>query len=75
MVTLTTRPRVVVGKLSPEDLKIVRKWIVLNRRVILDHWNEDADSLDLVQRLRRLRDRASRHTGARITIPAKMPPS
>lgn len=54
IVSVRPRPRVIVGELSPEDLTAVSEWIVLNKQVILDHWNYLIDSVELVRRLQRL---------------------
>jgi len=47
-------PRVIEGSLGAADLAAVRRWIVLNRQAILDHWHEKTDGLELSQALKRL---------------------
>jgi hypothetical protein len=47
-------PQVIEGSLSAEDLDLVRRYIVLNRQAILDHWREKTDGVELSRALRRL---------------------
>jgi Domain of unknown function (DUF4160) len=55
-VTVAIRPDVRVvggGRLSPSDLSIFRKWVELNRDVIIRHWDGDIegtkDALDALK--------------------------
>ncbi len=45
-VTVTIRPtvRVTGGAMSPSDLALLRKWIDLNRDVIIRYWDGDIES-------------------------------
>lgn len=56
MATMSVRPvpRLLHGKLAPDEERAITAWIKLNEAVIVDHWNGDASSLDLVHRLQRL---------------------
>ena len=56
MATVAVRPepKLLHGDLSRRDLEAVSAWITLNREVIIDHWNGEADAFDLVRRLRPL---------------------
>jgi hypothetical protein len=47
-------PQLVEGELSAEDLELVRRYIVLNRGAILNHWREETDGTELVLALRSL---------------------
>ena len=48
------QPALVAGHLSPADLQVVSRWITLNADPILDYWNGTIDTVELMQRLRRL---------------------
>jgi hypothetical protein len=47
-------PRVVAGQLSSADFQAVVRWIALNEKAIIDHWNGLTDGVQLGQQLRRL---------------------
>jgi hypothetical protein len=47
-------PQLVEGELSAEDLELVRRYVVLNRAAILDHWREETDGVELTRALRPL---------------------
>jgi hypothetical protein len=47
-------PQLVEGELSAADLELVQRFVVLNRRAILDHWREETDGGELVLALRSL---------------------
>jgi hypothetical protein len=47
-------PRVIEGQLDAADLDLVRRYIVLNRQAILDHWHERTDGAEVIRALRRL---------------------
>lgn len=47
-------PRVVAGHLTQPDLDLIRRYIALNRRAILDHWNGETDGLELAVALVKL---------------------
>ena len=40
-------PDLIEGDLSTVDLDLVRQYIRINRRAILDHWNEIIDGIEL----------------------------
>ena len=40
--------------LSAQDLALVRRYILLNRQAILDHWNEYTDGVELIRALKSL---------------------
>ncbi len=41
MVTVALRPsvRVVRGRLDPHDLALLRQWIDINEKILIDYWN------------------------------------
>jgi hypothetical protein len=45
MVSVALRPsvRVVRGKLDPTDLPLLRRWIELNREVLINYWDGDIE--------------------------------
>ena len=45
---------VIEGDLSAQDLALVRRYILLNRQAILDHWNEYTDGVELIRALKSL---------------------
>jgi hypothetical protein len=54
--TVRPRPRLVHrGRLSASDAAQVRRWIELNRDVIIDHWDGKLAIDEVIPRLRQLR--------------------
>jgi hypothetical protein len=47
-------PRVIAGQLSTADLQAVVRWIALNEKAVLDHWNGHTDGVQLGRQLRPL---------------------
>lgn len=49
-VSVESNPRILYtigkGKMDPECFSAVRKWIVINQKAILAHWNDEIDSAD-----------------------------
>lgn len=58
-VSIGTAPKVIRGKpsnFSQIELAAIRKWIVLNRALLLTHWTSDTlDSLEFCERIRPLK--------------------
>ena len=56
LVSVAVRPdvHVVGGKMSDHDLTLLRKWIELNRAVIIQHWDGDIDSLEAIRAIKAL---------------------
>lgn len=54
IVAVRPSPRVVEGRLSVDDQHGVFDWIALNSEAIVDYWNGDIDTLELVQTLKPL---------------------
>jgi hypothetical protein len=45
---------VIEGDLSAQDLELVRRYIMLNRAAILNHWHEQTDGVELIRALKSL---------------------
>ena len=45
MITVAVRPipRVIRGRINSRELELVRHWIELNERVLVDYWNGDIE--------------------------------
>lgn len=56
VMSVRPEPQLLHGELSTSDIKAVAAWIKLNEKVILDHWNGEASTIDLARRLKRLPD-------------------
>ncbi|WP_270937290.1 DUF4160 domain-containing protein [Falsiroseomonas oryzae] len=54
VVSVRPEPALLEGELDAEALRAVQAWIVLNRDVLIDYWNGEADGIELAQRLRRV---------------------
>ena len=54
IVAVRPSPRLVHGRLSPSDFAAVSGWIRLNEAVIVDYWNSQLLTDELIQRLQRL---------------------
>jgi hypothetical protein len=54
MVSVAIRPevRVVEGSMKPADLQLLSRWIELNRETIVQYWNEEIDTSDVIAALR-----------------------
>jgi hypothetical protein len=53
-VAVRPAPRLVVGQLSPAELRAVSDWITLNEAVLVDYWDGRIYTDELIQRLQRL---------------------
>jgi hypothetical protein len=54
VVALRPAPRVISGRLSPEDARVVFAWISLNFDALVEYWDGQIDTVQLAQRLRPL---------------------
>lgn len=54
VVAVRPTPRVVAGRLSPEDEKAVFSWIALNATAVIAYWDGDIDTAQLAQALKPL---------------------
>jgi hypothetical protein len=54
VVSVRPEPALVEGELEAEALSVVQAWVSLNRDVLIDYWNGEADGVELAQRLRRV---------------------
>jgi hypothetical protein len=57
-VPVALRPRLkdVTGALPTADFRLICQWIELNRSAIVDYWNDEIDSYDVMERLKKLGD-------------------
>jgi len=54
-VSISDDPRIVGGtRLPRQDLRLVRAWILLNREVLLRHWNHNLSTEDMMEAIRPL---------------------
>ena len=52
-VSIRDNPKIKAGgDLKASDFELVKKFIILNKEVLLDHWRFKIDSCDLVKRLK-----------------------
>jgi hypothetical protein len=54
VVALRPRPRVVAGRLNAGDMRAIGEWIALNSEAIVAYWNEELETDEFLERLRRL---------------------
>jgi hypothetical protein len=54
VVAVRPTPRVVVGHLTSNDLKIVAEWIALNSQTIIDYWDDKLDTDQFIEQLKQL---------------------
>jgi hypothetical protein len=54
MISVGLRPdvHVIEGYMSPENLALLRQWIALNDRVILQYWEGLIDTVDAIKALK-----------------------
>lgn len=53
-VTIEDEPRVIGGTLSAHDMERVKQYIALNRDVLLQYWNHEMSTAELIQGLKSL---------------------
>jgi hypothetical protein len=54
VVAIRPQPHLLHGRLSQAELAAVQAWVALNETALLDYWDGSIDTVDLVQRLRKL---------------------
>jgi hypothetical protein len=54
VVSLRPQPRLLHGTLAPADWRAVQAWATLNLAVLIDYWDGVIDTLEFVQRLRKV---------------------
>jgi hypothetical protein len=54
VVGICPEPTLLEGSLGAEELEAVRRWIGLNRDILLAYWEGKADTAELIQRLQRI---------------------
>ncbi len=54
VVALRPQSHLLHGRLSQAELSAVQAWVALNEAALLDYWDGSIDTVDLVQRLRKL---------------------
>lgn len=54
IVAVRPSPRVIAGRLSPDDESAIFDWITLNATAIIAYWDGDIDTVQLSQALRPL---------------------
>jgi hypothetical protein len=51
VVAIRPSPRIITGRLSPEDEEAVTRWIVLNAAALIAYWDGDIGTIQLAQTL------------------------
>jgi hypothetical protein len=54
VVAARPEPRVVHGELAPKDFDAVARWIGMNEPALVDYWNGELSTVELVRQLRRI---------------------
>ena len=54
VVAVRPAPRVVAGRLTPEDRRLVADWVRLNFEAIIGYWDGNLDTAELIQNLKPL---------------------
>ena len=52
VVAVRPAPRVVAGRLTPEDRRLVADWVRLNFEAIIGYWDNELDTGQLLERLK-----------------------
>jgi hypothetical protein len=52
IVGVRSSPRVIAGRLSPDDRRAVFEWVSLNTAALVAYWEGRIDTIELVQRLK-----------------------
>lgn len=54
VVAVRPSPRIVAGRLSPDDERMVFRWIALNEAALVAYWDGQIDTIQFGQRLQPL---------------------
>jgi hypothetical protein len=54
VVAVRPSPRVIAGRLTSDDQRVVFSWVSLNEAALVAYWNGQIDTIQLGQRLHRL---------------------
>jgi len=54
VVAVRPSPRVVAGRLSSEDQRLVSQWITLNAQALIDFWDDKLDTDQFLESLKKL---------------------
>lgn len=54
VVGIRPNPTLIEGTLDAASLKLVQQWIALNESVLIDFWNGELDTIEMIQGLKRL---------------------
>jgi hypothetical protein len=54
VVAVRPSPRIIAGRLLPDDERAVFQWIVLNEAALVAYWDGQIDTIQLGNQLRRL---------------------
>jgi hypothetical protein len=54
VVGVRPRPRVIAGRLSPDDTRAVFEWVTLNREALVAYWNGRIDTARMIRALKSL---------------------
>ena len=57
VVAVRPAPRVVAGRLSPDDRRLIADWIRLNYDALIAYWDEELDTAEFIERLKSLPQR------------------
>lgn len=56
-VLISTKPKIVAGdqgEITNEDVKSVYDWVMLNREILLQYWNHNMSTNDLIDKLKKV---------------------
>jgi len=54
LVTISNDPKIIEGKLDSRTFTAIKKWIKLNKKVLLDHWYYMTDSVELFEKVKKV---------------------
>jgi hypothetical protein len=57
VVAVRPSPRVIAGRLSAEDQRLIAEWIALNASVLVDFWDDKLDTDQFLERLKKLQEK------------------
>ena len=55
--SISDNPEIIIGKckLKPDELEIVKNWIILNKNILIDYWNEEENCTEsLINKLQKI---------------------
>jgi len=54
LVSISNKPKLIEGKLDSRTFIVLKRWMKLNKKALLDHWNYKIDSVELIDKVKKV---------------------